>query len=196
MDYIYDVVLNFYETYYDFYEWKKEDKIINIKRIPIYKVSNKDYINIKNHNTTIKRETLPKQNKMFLITSGIEVLGLIIDNSGKVIKKSSLLLEEADDILEDKDEIKYINIKYNIDKINPQIYESRVTKEKNKYINDYLNSINKEEDKYILKYLYYDIYNIDEENIDKIYNQLIELSKINLNKLYHSIKKINLELKK
>ena len=30
MDYIYDIVLNFNDDYYEFYEWKQEDKIINI----------------------------------------------------------------------------------------------------------------------------------------------------------------------
>ena len=27
MDYIYDIVLNFNDDYYEFYEWKQEDKI-------------------------------------------------------------------------------------------------------------------------------------------------------------------------
>ena len=34
MEYIYDIVLNFNDCYYEFYEWKSTDKIINIKRIP------------------------------------------------------------------------------------------------------------------------------------------------------------------
>ena len=128
MDYIYDIVLNFHENYYEFYEWKSTDKIINIKRIPIYKISTKDYLNIKNNYTTIDKQSLPKQNKMFLITNGIEVMGLLLDNLGKVIKKSSLIFEESDEIIEDKDLLKLINIKYKIDKIikNPNI--SRLSK--------------------------------------------------------------------
>jgi len=196
MDYIYDIVLNFHETYYDFYEWHPKDKIINIKRIPIYKVSNNDYINLRNNNTTIDKNTLPKQNKMFLVTSGIEVLGLLIDDNGKVLKKSSLLFDESDEILEDKDSIKLINLKYKINKKNNIIHQSRIIKEKIKYINNYLHNIDKLKDKYILKYLYYDLYNIEEDNIDKIYNDLLELSKDNINKIYDSIKKINLEPKK
>ena len=35
MDYIYDIVLNFHENYYEFYEWKSSDKIINVKKITI-----------------------------------------------------------------------------------------------------------------------------------------------------------------
>ena len=35
MDYIYDIVLNFNDDYYEFYEWKQEDKIINIRIVCI-----------------------------------------------------------------------------------------------------------------------------------------------------------------
>ena len=196
MDYIYDIVLNFHEQYYDFYEWKSNDKVINIKRIPIYKILTKDYINIKNNDVTLERNTLSKQNKIFLITNGIEVMGIFIDNFGKVLKKSSLLFEESDEILEDKDEIKLINIKYIINKRKPNNYKSRISQEKIKYITDYLNDLDKTKDEYLLKYLYYEIYNIEEENINKIYDTLLELSIKNPNKLYDSIKKVNLELKK
>ena len=43
MDYIYDIVLNFQSNYYEFYEWKTTDKIINVKKILVYLVSNQDY---------------------------------------------------------------------------------------------------------------------------------------------------------
>ena len=33
MNYIYDIVLNFNKDYYEFYEWKKSDKVINVKKI-------------------------------------------------------------------------------------------------------------------------------------------------------------------
>ena len=65
MDYIYDIVLNFHESYYEFYEWKSTDKIINLKKIPIYKVSTKTYLDIKNNTTIIDKETIPKPNKIF-----------------------------------------------------------------------------------------------------------------------------------
>lgn len=196
MDYIYDIVLNFHENYYEFYEWKSTDKIINVKRIPIYKISTKDYLNIKNNYTTIDKQSLPKQNKMFLITNGIEVMGLLLDNFGKVVKKSSLIFEESDEIIEDKDLLKIINIKYKIDKIIKNPNTSRLSKEKSNYIESYLNSIDKEKDEYILKYIYYDIYNEEESDVNKIYNKLLDLSKEDKNKMYQSLKRINLELKR
>ena len=38
MTYIYDILLNFNEEYYEFYDWNKEDTIVHIKKIPIYKI--------------------------------------------------------------------------------------------------------------------------------------------------------------
>lgn len=196
MDYIYDIVLNFHENYYEFYEWKSTDKIINVKKILIYKISTKDYLNIKNNYTTIDKQSLPKQNKMFLITNGIEVMGLLLDNLGKVIKKSSLIFEESDEIIEDKDLLKSINIKYKIDKIIKNPNTSRLSKEKSNYIESYLKNIDKEKDEYILKYIYYDIYNEEESDVNKLYNKLLDLSKEDKNKMYECLKRINLELKR
>lgn len=196
MDYIYDIVLNFHESYYEFYEWKSTDKIINLKKIPIYKVSTKTYLDIKNNTTIIDKETIPKPNKIFLITNGIEVMGLLIDFTGKVLKKSSLIFEESDDILEDKDLIKNITLKYTIIKSNKQLSISRLSEEKDEYLINYFHKISPSKDEYLLKYIYYDIYNEEESDINKIYKELLNLSKKDKSKLYTTIKKINLELKR
>ena len=39
MTYIYDILLNFNNDFYEFYEWEKTDYITHIKKIPIYKVN-------------------------------------------------------------------------------------------------------------------------------------------------------------
>ena len=196
MDYIYDIALNFQDEYYDFYEWHPSDKIISVKRIPIYMVSSKDYLLLKNNDVTIDVNTIPHKSKIFAITSGIEIMGLYINKHGRVIKKSSLIFEEADDILKDKDEIKKVNIKYKINKTNRSIILSRLTKEKMNYIDRYLNNIDKVKDEYLLKYIYYDIYNEEENNLDAIAYKLHELAKKDISKLYDSIIKIKYELKK
>lgn len=196
MDYIYDIVLNFQNEYYDFYEWQPTDKIINIKRIPIYRVTTKDYLNIKNNDTTIEIRSIPKTNKIFLLTNGIEVMGIRIDTNGKVTKKSSLLFDENDEILEDKKYIKEIDIKYKVDKKNNINYISRLKQEKIKYLDRYFNKLDKIKDEYFLKYLYFDIYNEDEKDIDKVYHSLINLAKDNPSKMFNSIKKVESELNK
>ena len=45
MKYAYDVVLNFNDEFYNFYEWDTDDTIAYVKKIPIYKVTN-DIINV------------------------------------------------------------------------------------------------------------------------------------------------------
>ena len=196
MDYIYDIVLNFQEQYYDFYEWQPSDKIINIKRIPIYKITTNDYLNIKNNYVIIDKSTIPKPSKILLLTNEIEVMGILLDNYGKVLKISSLLFEEADEVLEDKDDIKQINIKYKIIKKKNISLISRHNIEKKRYVDTYLKKINILKDEYLLKYLYYDIYQTEEKDPQKIYTKFKHLAKEQTKVLYDAIKKLNLELKK
>ena len=47
MNYIYDIVLNFNKEYYYFFEWKKNDSIINIKKIPCFLIDNNTLHNLK-----------------------------------------------------------------------------------------------------------------------------------------------------
>ena len=196
MDYVYDIVLNFQNKYYDFYEWQKNDKIINIKRLPIYKITNKDYLNLKYNDVTIDVNSLSKPSKMFLVTSGLEVMGLIIDNKGNIIKRSSLIFEESDDILNDRDLIKQIDLKYHINHIHKTRLMSRINQTKKQYINNCFQNLDKQKDEYFLKYLYYDIYNLELDDIDKIYNDLITLSKKDVPKMYHYLNRVNAELKR
>ena len=196
MDYVYDIVLNFQDKYYEFYEWLREDKIINVKKIPIYKITNQEYLSFKYNDISIDTKTLSKQSRMLLVTNGVEVMGLLIDTNGKIIKRSSLIFEESDDILNDCDAIKKSYIKYHLNHIHKPKLISRITENKSHYINNYLKNINKEKDEYFLKYLYYDIYNLELDDIDKIYNDLINMSKKNIPKMYYHLKKVNLELKK
>ena len=37
MKYIYDIVLNFNEEFFEFYDWNLNDEITHIKKIPIIK---------------------------------------------------------------------------------------------------------------------------------------------------------------
>jgi len=196
MDYIYDIVLNFQNNYYEFYEWKTTDKIINVKKILVYLVNNQDYLNLKYNQVILDRKILPNQIKMFLVTNGVEVMGLLLDVDGKIIKRSSLLLDEADDVLEEKETIKNLPLKYIKNKEKSHITYNRLLEEKINFIQKYFSNIDIERDEYLLKYIYYEIYNKEEDNINKVYKQLKELIKNDINKIYHSIKKVSIELKK
>jgi len=195
MDYIYDIVLNFQNNYYDFYEWKYTDKVINIKKILVYKVNNKDYLNLKYNEIIIDKKILPPQTKMLLVTNGIEVMGILLDNNGKLIKRSSLIFDESDEVLAEKETIKSLPLKYKKNIIKPHTSYSRILTEKMKFLQKYFSNIDKLKDEYLLKYIYYDIYNIEENNINKVYKKLQELIYEDINTIYSTIKKISIELK-
>ena len=108
MKYIYDIVLNFQNEFIDFYEWNKSDICEYINKIRLYLVSNKDYLNLKYHDCTIENK-LPS---IFLVTNGLEVIGLRFNKQGKLLKRSSLLFEEANDIITKLPNLKRLVIKY------------------------------------------------------------------------------------
>ena len=196
MDYIYDIVLNFQNSYYDFFEWKASDKVINVKKILVYKTSDEDYLNLKYNEVILDTKELPKQAKMFLLTNGTEVMGILLDNYGKVIKRSSLLFDEADEVVEDKDVIKELPLTYKKNISKSHTSSSRLVTEKTKFLEKYFSNIDINQDEYLLKYIYYEIYNKDENDINIIYRDLKNLIKTDIDKIYNSIKKVSIELKK
>ena len=186
MEYIYDILLNFQKDYCDFFEWQPSDKIINIKKIKLYKINNKDYLSLKYNNIILDTNIFDNQ---VLVTNGIEVMGLLFKNN-KLLKRSSLLIDESSDILNHLSNQKITNLKYlqNIpQKIN---YLGRNYQEKNQYLNNFFSKINFNKDEYLLKYIYYDLTNIIEDNPNTIYNKLLEIKKHDYNHLYQIINKI------
>lgn len=195
MRYIYDIVLNFEKCFFEFYEWEKNDNIINIKKIPVFMVNNETYKNIKYNNVTVNTEFVDKlRDKTFtynrikvgpscLISNGMEVIGLLFNDKGDVIKKSSLLIDEEEEVLEEitDSDIFVIDIvksrKIKKDNFNRRDSERR----------DFLiNYINKENNISNLKYLYYDYFEIEEDKADVIKKKLIEEIRNNWNKRFNS----------
>ena len=120
MKYIYDIVLNFHEDYYEFYEWKRKDKIKNIDKIPAYRVLDKDILILKNNKVRIDNKFLSqikndnnKNNKLICLVSNTKIsLGLQFDKDGNLIKKSSLIYEEEDEVNDFCKDIEITKIKY------------------------------------------------------------------------------------
>lgn len=204
MNYIYDIVLNFNKEYFNFYEWNKKDSIINVKKMPLFVVDNNTFNIMKydkvvvdcNFINLIKDKTyLYTKNKIgnaILISNTKEVIGVLFDNNGNLIKRSSLLIDEEEEVLDeiDNDDIYNINIisskKIKREEIN------RNEREKKALLNKY---IKRENNITNLKYLYYDYFEKDEDNIDTIKDNL--LKQINsswsdkLNSFYETVKIFN-----
>lgn len=204
MNCIYDIVLNFNKEYYSFFEWKKGDNYINIKKIPLFLVDNDTFISMKYNKITVDKDFIDMINgKTFtytrsgigpscLISNGKEAIGVLFDTNGNLIKRSSLLLDEEEEVIEEVYECNYFKI--NIIKEKKITYEnvSRMEKERKRYLLKYFN---KEKNEINLKYLYYDYFEKDEDDISLIKNILISEIKNNwnnkTNKLYDLVRLFN-----
>ena len=153
MEYIYDIVLNFNDCYYEFYEWNSKDKIINVKKIPVYRINDIDYLSFKYNKVSIVNKFNQNYN-IYLVTNTLEVMAIMLDKSGNIIKRSSLLLEEADEVLEISEKLEVTNITYKKNIPQDRNIISRSIKEKYNFIASFFKNINLNKDKYLEKYRY------------------------------------------
>ena len=60
MNYIYDILLNFNTSLYDFYEWNDNDDITHIRKMPVFKVNTQMIEDIKHHKIEVESKFLNK----------------------------------------------------------------------------------------------------------------------------------------
>lgn len=198
MNYIYDILLNFNDEIYDFYEWNNNDEITHIRKIPIIKTNSLHMKNIKNNYVELEEEFLSTiKNKTeifsgrtiknieyaFLISDGIEVIGLNIKNNK--IRYSKLLLNEESEVLEVVGRLKENELQYKVlNKKNISEFKTRKEKEMYKYVIKEIKKLKNEENIEKLKYISFECFsekieeNIYENLINKIDDNYIKLYKI------------------
>lgn len=204
MNYIYDIILNFNEEFYNFYEWKNNDNVINVRKIPVLKVDENTYVSLRNNKIQVSMETIDSLKKNFslynekiegniicLITNGMSAFGVMFNNNGYLIKRSGMLFDEEEEVIDESENIKEVKIDFIKNEKQKSNNISRIVKEKQKFIKDYISSL---DDELTLKYIYYDYFE-KEENKNNI--KEILLSEINsewnskLSKLYDLTKLLN-----
>ena len=203
MSYVHDIVLNFNSEFYEFYEWKKDDLIYHIKRINLVRVDsiifNEIFDNIIlfdddfllsifnkcEYYSNRKIDTIPYA---FLLTDSYRVMGILLDNTGKIIKYSSLLLDEEEDILDLCYKLSDINLNYRvIKKRNKNEFQTRNERNIIRFIKKELNNDYENGNISKLKYLYYEYFNKTSDNIKEIYDELsLELLK-NVNQKHYNL---------
>ena len=194
MSYVYDIVLNFNNDFYDFYEWKKDDIIYHIKRINLILVDSKIYNEIYDHMVKFSDDFLLSifnkceyyDNRKissipyaFLLTDSYRVMGIMLDNGGKIIKYSSLLLDEEEEVLDLCYKLGKITLDYEIiDEREKKEFTTRQEKYLIKYLKRELTNDYNEKNINKLKYLYYEYFNKENNDIEIIYHELLnELNK-------------------
>ena len=197
MNYIYDIFGNFFENYYDFYEWNKSDKIINIKKIPIIKINKLDYKILLNNKFKINKELLNniknktllwnnKKDNYLLITNGNDIFNIKFNNQGISTLRSSLQIEDELDILSIIKKIKTKKINYKLLKKNKPIFKTRksIIIENNIITN--IKKLSPTKDINKINYIYYECFNKLEKNTKKALIKIIK----NINN-YQIINKLN-----
>lgn len=179
MNYIFDIVLNFHKNYYNFFEWNRTDKIKNIYKISIYRVSDNDLIDLKYNQIKVSdsfinkiKEDNPKNKKIICLVSNTKTtIGLLFDNSGILLKRSSLLFEEEAEVNDIAKKLPITKIDYQEnDKVN-QTNIIRIEKEKKELLETFIKELT---DEYTLKYLYYEYFNEECDNLSTIKKILLK----------------------
>lgn len=184
MNYIYDIILNFQERIYDFYEWNKTDVITHIRKIPVFKISSKDLYNIENYNVVLDDLFLEKilnKTEVFsgrtiknieyacILCDGLNVLAIKIDKKRYYFSK--LIIEEELEVTESLARVKEIEIEYQLkEPKNKFKFLTRKEVEMESYVKKELKKLetNGEEEK--LKYLYFECFGKKEFNMKDLYH--------------------------
>ena len=188
MIYIYDILLNLrqIDDGLEFYEWREDDGIEHIKKVPLFKVSKTLIEDLFTNKLQLDITILPKiRNKaicyfngetkqipyLVLLSDGRKCFAVELDNKGNTLYKSSLLLDEEEEVLEMTEELVEMPIGYKKTKIkNNKDQLTRFEKDNQKFLLRELERIkdNKEE----INYLYEEYFDNNLTSIDDKFNTL------------------------
>ena len=188
MNYIYDVLLNFNEKFYDFYEWNTNDRIIHIRKIPTFKIQTNQLYEIKNNIIQINKQFLKNINNKTekfnnggilkikytaLFSDGKDVLAVKFNKNGINYMKSDLAIDEQDEIIDIIKFQKEITLEYKtIKKQNNKFFKTRFEIENENYILNELSKIYNKKEIEKLNYIYLECFGKIEPNINKALNKI------------------------
>lgn len=210
MNYVYDILLNFNKKLYEFYDWNKKDKIVHIRKIPSFKISNKDFKILKNNIVKMDNTFLQKINNKtqlfkkndifkikytFLISNGKNIIGIKLNKNGISMNKSTLCIDEEEDIIEIIKKQKETKLNYKIIKKDTiPAFKTRFEIENQKKIIEELQIIYNQNNYKKMNYIYLECFKKSEINIEKAFKKLkkeIDKENDNFYKIYNFFKIIN-----
>lgn len=203
MKFVYDIVLNFNEELYESYEWKDNDYVEYIKRIPLIKLNNNLYRKVRNNKIFVQNEFLDKIRNVTetysdktiklieyacLFTNGEEVIAVEFNNKGISITKSKLLLDEEEDTLDISSSLKELEMNIEVIGSDNNIkFNTRRELEKINFLNREIKVLYKDRNLNKLKYIYYECFNEMKDNIDDIYNNFIAFINSDWNNIHDKL---------
>ena len=208
MDYVYDILINLNSSKtYEFYEWRDSDNLYHIRKAPLIKVSDKQFLDIKYNNILISKNILEKIKKktevyqdlnvyyinyLCVFACDLDIIVIEFNKDGYSINKSNMLLEEADDTLYETSELDCEVIEYTIIK-KDYIYDVDNTRHENeikKYINKEINKAIKFCEYNKLKYLYYEWFNKKNDDINTIIKDMKKIFNTDYSAKHESLAKV------
>lgn len=186
MNYIYDIYLNLNEVLYDFFDWNKNDKLIHIKKIPIFKVSEEKFKMLVHNSIKFDSDfviSVYKKTEVWNISQSIDFCALFSDNNniiaiefndgGNSIRKSFLQIDEELEVLETINKLKEKDINFEITKKVGNILKTRKELKDENFIKKELKNIDNDK----LRYIYFECFGKHEKNRKEILNSIKSLSK-------------------
>lgn len=198
MFYYFDVKLNFLDKYYYQYEWSQEDRLHDVKRIPIFKILPSDFIKIFTNSIKVEEELIKKICNKTIIDNGLLKYSCIFtdgnssivhlfNENGESILYSSLALKDEVNIEELTKKIKYQKINFEEIKKIKLNNKSRVFENKKNFINKEIEKLKFEKNLLPLKYICKECNIEDCEKLKKYINE----SELNFLKIYKILKNLS-----
>lgn len=173
MNYVYDILSNFNQELYDFYDWDKNDNFTHLRKVPSFRVSKEVLVDlmfkkvkikgnllklIKDKTQVFTKEGVDVIEYCFIISDSVNALGVILDEDGVVYKRSKFLVSEELEINKCLKTSKIYNVEYNL--LSSKTHYSNMTRNEEKVTNLILNELElimDSTDK--IDYLYYEWFN-------------------------------------
>ena len=190
MTYIYDVTLNFNEVLYDFFEWNNNDNLIHVRKIPIFKVSNENFLNMLMYEVQLsddilkkikdKTDSYGKKTKSFtscLIRNEDNIISLKFDDNGISKQVSSIIIEEELDILEIRVKLTK-SFEYKTLTKRKFLTSTRYDSLNRTYLQNQINNLSIDNDREKIKYLYFEYFgkyiNDEKTALNKLKKEIIK----------------------
>lgn len=173
MNYVYDILSNFNQELYDFYDWDKNDNFTHLRKVPSFRVSKEVLVDlmfkkvkikgnllklIKDKTQVFTKEGVDVIEYCFIVSDSVNALGVILDEDGVVYKKSKFLVSEELEINKCLKTSKIYNVEYNL--LSSKTHYSNMTRNEEKVTNLILSELElimDSTDK--IDYLYYEWFN-------------------------------------
>lgn len=179
MNFYYDIKLNFLENNYYFYEWSNQDKVINIKKIPLFRIDfdvlqdmykynikvNKEFLTLIDHKTKTNNKNIKYA---ALFGDRANAIALLFNEKGQTIKRSSLIFEDDLNINEILFSVHNTKLEYTKEGLLPLIKEARINEVVKEEILKEFASLFKTNNYPKISYLYNEWFNKEETNFDII----------------------------